>query len=307
MKGMELARLYYEHCGRKQLQARFPDLFPRMAIGLAGEGSECFGFDDALSRDHDWGPAFCIWLDEWDYNRFGREVQAVYDSLSGELGGYPVRTVSLYGGGRVGVLCTQAWYYRYTRTQEGPQTIAEWRRIPETFLATATNGAVFKDELGSFTAIRRRLQAFYPEDVRIKKIVARAAIMAQAGQYNYPRCLRREDPVSAQLALAEFVKASLSMVYLLNCKYTPYYKWSYRGLREMEILPRAYERFEQLSQAESGAETINQIEGICMNVAAELRRQRLTDRTESFLQAYCNDMMERIQDPELRQAHILEE
>ena len=50
-------------------------------------------------------------------------------------------------------------------------------RIPEAFLATAANGRVFYDEYGRFTAIRNRIKSYYPEDVRIKKITARAAVM----------------------------------------------------------------------------------------------------------------------------------
>ena len=58
MRGLELSRLYYEQTGRPALEDRFPELLPQMAFGLAGEGSECFGFDDEFSRDHDWGPGF---------------------------------------------------------------------------------------------------------------------------------------------------------------------------------------------------------------------------------------------------------
>ena len=62
MKGLELAKRLYEERARKLFENELPDLIPQMAVGLVGEGSECFGFDDEISRDHDWGPAFCIWL-----------------------------------------------------------------------------------------------------------------------------------------------------------------------------------------------------------------------------------------------------
>lgn len=136
--------------------------------------------------------------------------------------------------------------------------------------------------------------------------VARAAVMAQAGQYNYPRCMKRGDTVAAQLALAEFTEAALSMVYLLNRRYAPFYKWMYRGLQGLPRLPRAGEQLEALWQAH-GDEAGERIEGICLTVVGELRRQGLTSRPDAFLQEHCMEMMEHIEDPALRRAHIMEE
>ena len=64
MQGLELAKRYYEEVGRPMLERDFPELLPRLAAGLVGEGSECLGFDDELSTDHDFGPAFCLWVPE---------------------------------------------------------------------------------------------------------------------------------------------------------------------------------------------------------------------------------------------------
>lgn len=305
MKGLELARKYYDQVGYPALAHNVPDLLPRMAIGLAGEGSECFGFDDVLSHDHDWGAGFCIWLDEQDFVRFGAQAQAVYDSLPTD--GFVVRKSSPYARQRVGCLCTQHWYRRYTGEPDGPRTLSAWRRIPEAFLATAVNGAVFYDPMGHFSAVRDILLQYYPEDIRLKKIAARAAVIAQAGQYNYPRCCKRGDMVAARLALDEWLRAAMSMVYLLNWRYAPFYKWMHRGLYGLPRLPQAYDQFARVIRLEDGMQTTDEIEGICITIAAELRRQGLSDSSDSFLQAHCDQIMNRIRDPDLRRTHIMEE
>ena len=305
MNGMEMARCLYEQQGREVLSRAFPELVDRMAIGLAGEGSECFGFDDVISRDHDWGSGFCIWLTQADFHKYGRAVQEVYDSLSPRQLGLPERVNTPQAGKRVGCLCMESWYFRYTGGTEGPFSLQDWRNVPEAFLATAANGTVFFDPLGRFTAIRERLLQGYPEDVRNKKLAARAAVMAQAGQYNFPRCRRRGDGVAAQLALSEFMRAAMSAAYLLNRRFAPFYKWMHRGLAELTVLPQLSDQLASLAAAEGDMQ--GTIEDICINTAAELRRQGLSRQTGSFLLNHCGDIMSHITDPQLRSAHIMEE
>ena len=62
MKGLELSRAFFEEYGMPMLQEEFPQLLMYLAAGLTGSGSECFGFDDEVSRDHDFEPGFCIFL-----------------------------------------------------------------------------------------------------------------------------------------------------------------------------------------------------------------------------------------------------
>ena len=62
MKGLELSEKYFEEYGQPMLEKEFPDILPYLAVGLFGSGSECFGYDDEVSRDHDFEPGFCIFL-----------------------------------------------------------------------------------------------------------------------------------------------------------------------------------------------------------------------------------------------------
>ena len=75
MKGLELSKAFYIEQVQPMLMEKFPQLFSHMAIGLVGEGSQCFGFDDNLSQDHDWGAAVCVWLTAEDYEQYGAMVQ----------------------------------------------------------------------------------------------------------------------------------------------------------------------------------------------------------------------------------------
>ncbi len=85
MQGLELAKRYYEEVGRPMLERDFPELLPRLAAGLVGEGSECLGFDDAISQDHDFGAGFCLWFSAEDYNQYGNALRMPMTVCQGSL------------------------------------------------------------------------------------------------------------------------------------------------------------------------------------------------------------------------------
>lgn len=172
MKGLELARAYYESYGRSMIHEQFPTYEARITVGLVGEGSECFGFDDDISHDHDFGPAFCMWLDGNTYDAIGAELLHAYEALPQSFAGLPVHRDSRIGGHRVGVWQTGEFYRRFLGKPEGPEALTDWLDLPIDWLATATNGAVFNAGDSGFMAVRERLLAGYPQDVRIKKMVA---------------------------------------------------------------------------------------------------------------------------------------
>lgn len=324
MKGIELSSLYYATYGKNMIREKFPDYEKRIAVGLVGQGSECFMYDDILSTDHDFGPGFCMWLTDEDYAAIGEELSDMYDTLPKEFLGFK-RMETKRAGARVGVFRIGDFYENFIGSPDVPATNTQWLRIPERLLATATNGKVFRDDLGEFSRIRNALLKFYPEDVRIKKIAARAAIMAQSGQYNYSRCMKREDDVAASLALSEFVSSTMSMIYLLNKRYAPYYKWLHRGLSELPKLSEAGGMLKELVDMPSQSANwknldeitfiygvnfkdskVEMIEKICSMVLKELVNQGLANDGDAFLELHVDEIIEKISDMKLRIMHVMD-
>ena len=313
MKGLELARRYYEEYGTKMIEEVCPDISSRIAVGLVGEGSQCFGYDDVISQDHDFGAGFCLWLNQHDYICSGKKLQKAYEQLPGEFCGFS--SDGIQDKDRIGVSSIKGFYKKYLGITESPKTNREWLFLKETALAVCTNGEVFRDDLGKFSEVRKTLFNFYPEDVLRKKIAARAAVMSQAGQYNLMRCLRREDKVAAMFSLSEFMKASLSIIYLLNRKYMPFYKWAYKGALDLPKLHDTVVKIGKLNDlmcnlGPCGCLKANTIafditEDVCTDVADELNNQGFSAVSSAFLQDHLDDIMAGIEDPEIRALPVI--
>lgn len=305
MKGLELSRRYYETYGREML-AQFPELEKEYAVGLVGRGSECFGFDDEISKDHDYGPSFCIWLRREVYEKYGTKVQKAYEDMPAEFSGVPGRVMEETGQGRVGALCLEDFYYGLLGTEHVPQTNLEWLRLQDEHLSTATNGEVFEDRSGVFSRMREGLLSYYPEDVRIKKITARMARMSRAGQYNYMRAMRRGERVAAELFLHEFIRESMQLVYLLNRRYAPFDKWIHKGMKELPVCSEIGDMISLFYQVDKAEDRVLIIEAICNIIVQELNIQGLSSLDDNFLQNHLHMVTEKIKDEKIRNMQFLE-
>lgn len=312
MNGLELSKAYWENCARPLFRRELSAFLERAAVGLVGEGSECFGFDDEISRDHDWGPGFCLWLPESEWEQWRDAVEPLLARLPDTFEGFPARMSPERRMGRVGPLSIEGFYARFIGMPQPPQTWKQWRAIPEHFLAVSTNGEVFSDGLGAFTAFREALLAYYPEDVRLKKIAARCMGMAQAGQYNLLRSLRRGETAAAMLAAARFSEQAISMIFLLNKRYMPFYKWAHRGVAQLPLLGneaascvtalagldwRLGQRVENIAG--------DIVESLCAAVASRLRTEGLSDAGGDWMLEHGPSVQSRIETPELRRLPVM--
>ena len=369
--------------GKPMIAAKYPQYAGRIAAGLVGHGSECYGFDDAYSQDHDFGPRFCLWLTDEDYAAIGEQLEVDYEALprkfsvdaqgrvtfeaharSDASGAFPSAgagstvipdaanaptpgtathdTATAESGAassdvaeamttpidaplspvtpraqganrrdgvfRIGDFFESITGYRTAPAQTAPH---EWLMLQESTLAAATNGEVFADPTGLFSKTRQGFKNM-PDDVRLALISKRLGMIAQAGQYNLPRSLKRGDGAAAWLSIHEFVQATASLVFLVNVPmvvgYMPYYKWQFAALRKLSgsmfaLLPNVGEQLETVMRLSSAAcyggagfgeggkgaapaiEKINDIvEQIAVDIVKELKREHLTTSGETFLE-----------------------
>ncbi len=310
MKGFELSKRFYRECGVPMLHEQFPEWESLVAVGLVGSGSECFGYDDELSQDHDFEPGFCLFLpDEKTVDRkTAFALERAYAKLPKEFMGYTRSPLSPVGGNRHGVLRIDEFFEAKIGVANGDLSLKDWFWIDEQLLAEATNGAVFRDDLGLFSAIREKI-AYLPEPVRLKKLAGQLLLMGQAGQYNYKRCVLRGETAAAQLTVTRFVDAVLRVVFLLNKTYLPYYKWTFRALRGLPLLSALEKPLEYLlSSGNEGEDVLRKetvIEQVCHDIIAHLHEQNLSDYRGSEMEGHAYAVNNTIADGEIRNLHIL--
>ena len=46
MKGLDLALSYFNEYGKPMIEKEFSEHADKITVGLVGEGSECYGYDD---------------------------------------------------------------------------------------------------------------------------------------------------------------------------------------------------------------------------------------------------------------------
>ncbi len=241
-------RRFYDEKVAPMIQSRFGQYASRIAVGLSGEGSDCFGFDDEISRDHDFGTGCCLWIKTEDLDNFGKDLDQAYTELVAEKerSFYTERLME-----RRGVMTIHDFYSNILQidcnTDACEMTEKQWLSLDHSCLATAVNGEVYRDDLGEFTAFRNLLLNYYPDRVWRIRIAEKMHIYSASLQVNYARCMTRGDTVAAQICKVKGMEAAMELFFLLKRIYPPYHKWTYRALQELDEKGEFSARIRELS------------------------------------------------------------
>ncbi|MGH2899576.1 MAG: DUF4037 domain-containing protein, partial [Solirubrobacteraceae bacterium] len=240
LTGLELARLFFEEAVAPVVASALPGR-PYTA-GLIGPCSDVLGLDDAISRDHGWGPRCTVLLDADGYG----DARATLDTAL--RAGLPCRfrghTTSFEGPHCRPVavdrppvqhwidIATPAAFLERNLGVTDASRLApvDWLTLHEHRLLTVVAGALFHDDLGF--AATRQLLAFYPDDVRRHVIAAEWQKIAQ--EQAFPgRAGARGDEVGAAITTARLVESLARLCFYVERVYPPYSKWFGSALRRL--------------------------------------------------------------------------
>ncbi len=310
-KNIVRCRHFYETYGAPMIHEKFPEYENRIAAGFAGEGSDCFGFDDDISTDHDYGTGFCMWLTDEDFERIGSALQKEYQSLMKQNGNDD--SLHLFLDGRRGASTIANFYASILGTDITAQKMTDylWMTLPEDRLATAVNGEIYRDDFGEFGRIRDMLSGYYPERVRLIKLAEQMYHFSQNIQSNYARMMARKDYLTAGICVTQAAKSAMSLVYLLNRRYAPYYKWMRKGMEKLEILSEIGElldraallpcqkqawdgrtyRASEINDQDANVAVFEEIAGLLVK---ELNAQGIIHGDNPFLDIHSKELVQRL-------------
>ncbi|MBR5451963.1 MAG: DUF4037 domain-containing protein [Clostridia bacterium] len=307
MKAIDSSKELFNNHFLPRLKERYPECIGNFAAGLIGHGSECFGFDDEISLDHDVSNGFYIWLDEDNDIKYSVKLFRVYKEIFEEFGKeYGIKS----GAVKRGVITISDFMENTIGSKELPKSISEWLNIPTYALANATNGEIFYDGNGIFTKAVDYLKNEMPLDVKHKKLSASLALAAQSGQYNFMRTVGHGEFGAAAISLTEFVQNISEAAFLLNGKFMPYYKWALKSLENLEILNDIAPKLEFLLCEATNKDTAQNkssiIEEVSAKVIDQLKRQNLTQSNSDYLEHHAFSVASKIGDEALKNTHIMQ-
>lgn len=323
---IERSRKFYEEYGKTMIHEKFPEYEGRIAVGIAGEGSDCFGFDDEISADHDYEVGFSMWLSDSDYEKIGDRLTAEYEKICpGNKGFIAVRrgvsTIREFYGRILGIRLTDKDIARIKEivsknTEYSCTDLINLGEIDEYRLAHAVNGEVFKDDEGIFSAVRQYINSYYPEKIWREKLAGAIHDFSQYAQSNYGRMMARKDYTTANICVYKAIESAMDIAYLVNKVYAPYYKWKRKGLEviagksvtEKSELPKLLQLLDTISllpadkeawedtvynagKVNEKDERVRLFEEVAKIILNRLKSMELVSGNDTFLELYLGQIL----------------
>ena len=293
---MEKCRLFYEGYLKEAIHKDFGDYEDKIGVGITGYGSECFGFDDEYSYDHDCNVRLFLFVDKETLFAIGNQLQSEYENqLERFYKDYNIKINASLNINKVdGVVETKSYYTNILELDHLPVTDEEWYSVKEEKLAMASNGVIFTNNNCQVTDIRKYLSDYYNDTVWLTRIANEMYLYSQSAQYNYSRMKLREEYVASKMSIAMGMEHCMKLVYLLNRTYAPYYKWLRKGLEKLPVLSEIGDILDTIAINEDVA--ASNFELIAKLIVKEMNKMGIIEGKDTYLDHYTGAILQKVRE-----------
>lgn len=293
---VEKCRLFYEGYLKEAIHKDFGAYEDKIGVGITGYGSECFGFDDEYSYDHDCNVRLFLFVDKETLFAIGNQLQSEYENqLERFYKDYNIKINASLNINKVdGVVETKSYYTNILELDHLPVTDEEWYSVKEEKLAMASNGVIFTNNNCQVTDIRKYLSDYYNDTVWMTRIANEMYLYSQSAQYNYSRMKLREEYVASKMSIAMGMEHCMKLVYLLNRTYAPYYKWLRKGLEKLPVLSEIGDILDTIAINEDVA--ASNFELIAKLIVKEMNKMGIIEGKDTYLDHYTGAILQKVRE-----------
>jgi hypothetical protein len=296
MQGIELSRRFYVDIVRPWLQVAAPHL--QHAAALTGYGSELLGFDDEMSRDHNWGPRVHLFVSPQDFDAHARHLIDAFSTVApqhflGEPIGWRSRPHPAAGGRwAAGAQDHGLEIHTIEARLEGGLALESvdalgplrWLGLSEQRLLAFTAGAVFHDDGERLGKVRAAL-AYFPRDVWLYKIACQWRRIAEEQAF-VGRAGIAGDDLGSRVIASRLVRDVMRMGFLLDRRYAPYSKWFGSAFANLPISGALSPLLKSVLFAQHWRERGEALAAAYLTLANRQRADRIGDSFEPIIGPY---------------------
>jgi hypothetical protein len=195
------------------------------------------GFDDATSRDHDWGCRLTLLVDEPDRKAVPRVSELLERELPESFRGYPTRFGTTWDRSRshkVHVATVPDFAVSHLGIDPAAGLPAlDWLVLTGQSVLEVTAGPVFTDQTSTLAPVRAAL-SWYPPDVERYVLAAGWQRLSQQMPF-VGRTADRGDEFGSRLLSGQLAEDLIFLGFMLSRRWAPYRKWRGTVFRTLPV------------------------------------------------------------------------
>jgi len=229
MNGIKLSESFFNEIVYPYLNNNYIFLLKYISVALLGEGSEVLGYDDNISKDHNYSARLILFIEDSKYTKFGNELeQNIIKNCPDSF--MDIEILKKGYCKSISVVPLKSFFLDYLNIKNNSIKKTDWIKLDEQKLVEITAGKIFFDSGNQLKKIRE-FYSFYPDE--IKWFLVYQGFQRLSESDGIIRAVKRKDHISSNLYIGSFIYFAIKIFHTINDEYCPYTKWMGENLKKI--------------------------------------------------------------------------